>query len=469
MLGVFANISPLLLFAWLCASWIVWYAIAVIHRLFFHPLAKVPGPRLAAATLFYQTWYCFVGGSRFYIKIEKLHEQYGPVIRIGPDEVHLSDPDNYDKINRVGTKFSKDGTFYGAFGNPNSSFTTPSNELHRLRRGGLNSFFSRKVVLQLEDIVHQKTELLAALVSKALETGGEVDMHHGLRAVSTDVVTDYAFGACYDLLKEPDLGLKFFTLVHKIGPAAWIFRQWPWLKSLAMSIPKPIIKLISEPIGQVRDMQNHCHKQLLEVKENRDAGLVKDDARPTIFSALMDPQEGFSKGAVDNLEDEAYTVITAAADTTGNAMTTMTRCVVENPTIYRRLHAELCEAFPDPNTDLTYAALEKLPYLVRLPPPLSPQQLTVPRPWSSKKASASPSASPAASPASSPPVAPPSTATASPPTPSSPCPPGSCTRTSTTSPARPPSTPSAGRTRARRSAWSGRSSPLARGAARASA
>src|SRR6266702_4331392 len=115
MLGLLANISPLLLFAWLCVSWVVWYAIVVIHRLFFHPIAKVPGPKLAAATLFYQTWYCFVGGSRFYIKIEKLHEQYGPVIRIGPDEVHLSDPDNYDKINRVGTKFSKDGAFYGAF------------------------------------------------------------------------------------------------------------------------------------------------------------------------------------------------------------------------------------------------------------------------------------------------------------------------------------------------------------------
>jgi cytochrome P450 len=367
MLGALADPRVPLLVLYLLASWVLWYAIIVIHRLFFHPLAKVPGHKLAAATLLYQTWHCFVGGSRFYIQIEKLHEKYGPAIRIGPNEVHLSDPENYDKINRVGTKFSKDGAFYGAFGNPNSSFTTPSNELHRLRRGGLNSFFSRKVVLQLEDIVHEKTELLASLVRKALDTGDEVDMHHGLRAVSIDVVTDYAFGACYDLLKEPDLGLKFFTLVHKIGPAAWIFRQCPWLKSLAMAIPEPIIKVISEPIGQVRDMQNHCHKQLLTVKENRDAGLVKEDARPTIFSALMDPQEGFSKGAVDNLEDEAYTVITAAADTTGNAMTTMTRCVVENPDIYHKLHAELCEAFPDSTAELNYAALEKLPYLVSPP------------------------------------------------------------------------------------------------------
>jgi hypothetical protein len=49
----------------------------VIYRLYFHPLAKVPGPRLAAITWLYQTYYSFVGGSRFYLQIEKLHEIYG--------------------------------------------------------------------------------------------------------------------------------------------------------------------------------------------------------------------------------------------------------------------------------------------------------------------------------------------------------------------------------------------------------
>lgn len=175
----------------------------------------------------------------------------GPVIRITPDEVHLSDADNYDTINRVGTKFCKDAAFYGAFGNPNSSFTTPSNELHRIRRSGLNSFFSRKVVLDLEDVVQSKVALLSGLVKRTLETGGSIDLHHGLRAVSIDVVTDYAFGTSYDLLKLPDLGLEFFTMVHKIGPAAWIFRQWPWIRGIAFALPEVLLKLLSEPLGEV--------------------------------------------------------------------------------------------------------------------------------------------------------------------------------------------------------------------------
>ena len=70
------------------------------------------------------------------------------------------------------------------------------------------------------------------------------------------------------------------------------------------------------------------------------------------------------KAKVDNLEDEAYTVITAAADTTGNAMTTIVRCVVTDSTIYQKLHAELKDAFPEESVPLQYKNLESLPYLV---------------------------------------------------------------------------------------------------------
>jgi len=49
----------------------------VVYNLYFHPLMHVPGPKLAAASYLYQTYFSLVGGSRFYIQISKLHEQYG--------------------------------------------------------------------------------------------------------------------------------------------------------------------------------------------------------------------------------------------------------------------------------------------------------------------------------------------------------------------------------------------------------
>ena len=98
--------------------------------------------------------------------------------------------------------------------------------------------------------------------------------------------------------------------------------------------------------------------------ENPNHDSTEENQRPTIFSALMTSSDRPHKAKVDNLEDEAYTVITAAADTTGNAMTTIVRCVVTDSAIYQKLHAELKDAFPEESVSLQYKNLESLPYLV---------------------------------------------------------------------------------------------------------
>jgi len=52
----------------------------LLYRLYFHPLAHIPGPKLAAVTFLYQTYFSFVNGSRYYAQIGKLHEAYGKLI-----------------------------------------------------------------------------------------------------------------------------------------------------------------------------------------------------------------------------------------------------------------------------------------------------------------------------------------------------------------------------------------------------
>ena len=49
----------------------------LLYRVYFHPLAHIPGPKLAAGTFLYQTYFSLVNGSRFYAQIGKLHEAYG--------------------------------------------------------------------------------------------------------------------------------------------------------------------------------------------------------------------------------------------------------------------------------------------------------------------------------------------------------------------------------------------------------
>jgi hypothetical protein len=53
------------------------YVRNVFYNLYGHPLSHIPGPKIAAATYLYQTYYSLVGGSRYYIKIGELHDKYG--------------------------------------------------------------------------------------------------------------------------------------------------------------------------------------------------------------------------------------------------------------------------------------------------------------------------------------------------------------------------------------------------------
>jgi len=47
------------------------------YRLFFSPLAKFPGPKLAAATGLYEFYFNFVKNGKYVFEIERLHNIYG--------------------------------------------------------------------------------------------------------------------------------------------------------------------------------------------------------------------------------------------------------------------------------------------------------------------------------------------------------------------------------------------------------
>lgn len=60
------------------------------YRLFLHPLCKFPGPRLAAASKLWHVWKC--RSSLGHLVLEDWHQQYGPFVRTGPNELTMFHP-----------------------------------------------------------------------------------------------------------------------------------------------------------------------------------------------------------------------------------------------------------------------------------------------------------------------------------------------------------------------------------------
>lgn len=48
-----------------------------IYRIYFSPLSKFPGPKLAAATLFYEGYYDLVKDGQYPWRIREMHQKYG--------------------------------------------------------------------------------------------------------------------------------------------------------------------------------------------------------------------------------------------------------------------------------------------------------------------------------------------------------------------------------------------------------
>ena len=64
-------------YAWLGIGLLAYYVFRSVYLLYFHPLHKIPGPKLAAITYGYEFYYNVIKGGKFVWEIERLHKIYG--------------------------------------------------------------------------------------------------------------------------------------------------------------------------------------------------------------------------------------------------------------------------------------------------------------------------------------------------------------------------------------------------------
>jgi len=271
--------------------------IVAVYRLFFHPLRRIPGPCLARVSGLWRSKKYFDG--RWHEDILKIHEKYGRVVRIAPNEISVVD--EYAMKNLYGHGHNAPKTkWYSVWDPPNTApqlFSELDKKNHAFLRRRVAAAYSMTSLLKYEKFIQDCLDLLLAKLKKHANLTGQVDMAIWTNAFAFDVVGELGYGQKLGHLEtETDVGalrkgiFGVFKLLSNLGhfpgqmwiingPMTWISapsgRQDPLATFRLWSSEKVQHRIDTRATSKREDMLSHF------------MDLKKADGSPVSFEEVL--------------------------------------------------------------------------------------------------------------------------------------------------------------------------------------
>ncbi|MCJ1377287.1 hypothetical protein MMC17_000379 [Xylographa soralifera] len=322
----------------------------IVYRLYLSPLARanVPGPRLAAVTGLYEMYYDLWLGGRFPWKLMSLHQQYGPIVRTTPDQVHIHDssfvPAYFSSsLLAHGSKYAPHASQMGV---PDAIISTTSADTHRLRRAALAPFLS-------------PSALAVALshIESHRQSGKPLELRLLFWYLSTDIITALAFPSGIGLLDSPTLDPGYHEFATGGQRLFQWFKYFPILIKLLKSIPPRWMVYLAPGTAKPIAWEMRNQAVIAEIISEHERNPAADG--PTAFHLLLrNPTLPASEKAPERLQQEVGSLVGAGGETISNTL-----YLLSNPGSLARLQADLNAAMPDAGELAPLATLQTIPYL----------------------------------------------------------------------------------------------------------
>ncbi|KAI0399852.1 cytochrome P450 [Xylaria palmicola] len=316
-----------------------------IYALYLHPLRTYPGPKLCAITRIPYWIACLKGDQVRWMS--RLHAQYGPVVRFGPDDLSYTDGQAWRDICIVPKGKKENGKEVGfhapsANGVPNIVCQNDMAHHARLRRA-LAPAFSEKALKAQEPLLQK----YAGLVIARSRAAAELDLSELLNFATFDIMADFAFGESLHMLEKNqycEWVEKVFNSI-RILPFIQMIEFYPLAKKIfALIEPKAIAKMRSE----------HFNHTVMRVNKRLNYGSEKQD----LWDFVVESEALTLK----EMHVNAELFMAAGTETTASLLTGTTHYLVRNPDKMKILTDEIRTTFKR-SEDITLGDLASLPYL----------------------------------------------------------------------------------------------------------
>ncbi|OJJ45140.1 hypothetical protein ASPZODRAFT_18049 [Penicilliopsis zonata CBS 506.65] len=331
-----------------------------IYNVFFHPLSRFPGPVFNAIS---SLPYCYhvLKGSQVYDMV-RLHETYGDIVRIAPNQLYFSHPDAWQDIlaSRRGEKkedMEKAGWFYRASDELPPHIVSTTRERHDTLRRAIGPSFAEKAIREQEPVVRKYADLLIDRLSSS--SSSRVTISDWYNYTTFDVIGDLAFGESFGCLQASEYHewiKEVFASIHLFA-IVQMMALYPFLRRfLSLFIPSSM--------KQARLL----HKQHTVERLRRRMAIDRQDIMKGFITTCF---------STDELISNAELLTVAGSETTASLLSGVTYLLLTNRDKYQKLVAEVRSSFQTVE-EINFVSLGQLPYLLacldeglRLYPPVA--------------------------------------------------------------------------------------------------
>jgi averantin hydroxylase len=332
-------------------------------------LSSYPGPKTWAGSHLNRLWFTINGRLPFILF--ELHKQYGPVIRIAPDELSYASPQAWTDVfqHRSGhEEFSKDRMAISRPLNGVYNIIGADRADHSRFRRLLSHSFSDKGIREQTPVIQQHVNLLIQRLHEHAGKGSQ-NMVDWYTWTTFDLIGDLAFGEPFNCLRDvathPWIAAIFGNV--KAVPVVNAFHRYGLPSLVGLLAPK---------------------KLLQQRKENYEYAVAKIDQRLANESERLDfwdkvlihNKEGKGTGMTrDEMVSNASLLVLAGSETSATLLSGVTYLLLNHSDVMAKLVTEIRTTFKN-DSDIDLAAVGKLEYMLavlnesmRIYPPVATQ------------------------------------------------------------------------------------------------
>ncbi|KAK1570070.1 cytochrome P450 [Colletotrichum navitas] len=323
----------------------------IIYNIYLHPLCNYPGPKLYAATGLAHSRMVLSG--RAHKKLEELHKQYGPVVRIGPNIIDWADPRAFKDLmgHSRGSSTENYRDPIKAGGKPYGIIYANREDHARIRRVLAHGFSAQSMVKQ-QPLIQNQINLLIQRLHENCENGKRaLNMVAWYNFATFDIMGDLAFGEPFGCLERSDYHPWVSSIFDSLHARVYrnAFKQF-WITSQLTKW------LIPENLKQ----KENLHQQLSKDKIQR--RIASSESRPDFIQSMM-MREGALAMSKLEIEATADTLIIGGSETTGTVLSGATFFLMTHPDAMARVAKEVRSSF-SAEQEIDILSVQKLQYML---------------------------------------------------------------------------------------------------------